>query len=91
MDKLDEYQAIVGGLIEFTTLATAGAAIVSNEEGLLIGLPVNAHATQFLYDNAPEHRGYTVLVGDCLVVGLPDRKGYTTSVPDKVLAVFGLE
>lgn len=88
--KLGDYQDLVGGLINFTDLDTLPASIISNDEGLLERLEYNHRATQFLYRHAPRHVGWTVLVGTCLVVGLPDDEGESTTAPPEALAALGL-
>ena len=65
-------QTIVGGRFEVLDIPTLRASVWSNDEGHLIGLPVNERATMFLWINAHEHMGYNVLTGDCLVTGRPD-------------------
>lgn len=88
--KLGDYQELVGGLIAFTDLERLPASIISNDEGLLEQLEYNHRATMFLWKHAWRHIGYTVLVGTCLVVGLPDEGGESTTIPPEVLAALGL-
>lgn len=79
-------QAIVGGLIQVLDVDRVGASIFCNEEGLVLQLPFNRRATEYLYKHAPEHRGFNVLVGDVYITGVPDESGDTTSVPANVIA-----
>ena len=76
-------QRIVGGLIQPVDMPTVRATIWVNEEGLLLRLPLNRRATELLWTNQPEHIGFTILVGDAYLTGLPDRRGETTNVPDQ--------
>jgi hypothetical protein len=63
---LDEMQQVVGGLIE--PVDTRDFTFMVNEEGLLIGLPVNPAASGI---------SGQYLVGDVCIVGQPDRFGNT--------------
>jgi len=58
--KLDELQEIVGGYIQIVS-ASDGRIIVLNEEGKLIGLPINPIATQLFFP------GQDVIVGNVLI------------------------
>lgn len=78
-------QEIVGGLIQPLDLEPIRSTIWCNEEGHMLGLPLNRRATAFLYAMAPEHRGFNVLMGDCYLTGEPDEDGNTTSVPEDVV------
>lgn len=56
--KLNELQRYVGGYIELLTL-TGFRFMVVNEEGKLLGLPINAKASAIY--------GYDTIVGDVLI------------------------
>lgn len=86
--ELHEYQEIVGGYITATDIPKLNASIYSNDEGLLIGLDVNMRANALLWANAPEHVDWTLLVGNVVVVGMPDKNGNTTQVPKPVINVL---
>lgn len=88
--SLDEYQQVVGGLIEATDVDALGCTLWSNEEGLLLQLPPNYIATEFLYNHAPHHLGITFLVGTVYITGGTDEEGETLSVPQDVLELFDL-
>lgn len=93
--ELEDYdyqagQAIVGGYIQPIELHTMKATVWGNEEGLLIGLPLNTRATRYLYTFAPEHEGRNVLVGDVYLTGQADQHGNTLSVPQEVIDHFTL-
>jgi hypothetical protein len=74
-------QEIVAGLIQPVDMPNAEATVWVNEEGLLLGLPINRRATKLLWANQLEHIDFTLLVGDAYVTGLPDEEGDTTSIP----------
>lgn len=78
-------QAIVNGLIQPLDIDAVEATVWCNEEGHPLGLPFNRRATQYLYEHAPEHRGFNVLMGDCYLTGLPDEDGNPQSVPESVV------
>jgi hypothetical protein len=59
-----------------------------NEEVLLVGLDMSHRAISFLYAAAPEHRGWTVLVGHAYLIGLTDNEGDTQDCPEHVIRVF---
>lgn len=80
-----DYQAAVGGLIDAVDLYDIGATIYVNDEGLVIHLPFNSRATFLWWLHAPQARNQAYLVGDALVVGIPDDDGETTNIPDELL------
>lgn len=78
VDGLAGYQAIVGGLIEPVTLNRgADDTLYLNEEGKIIGLPVNSIATDLAL-NVLQWRD--VIVGDVVIVGPLDEEGYDTDI-----------
>lgn len=92
---LDELQAGVGGYIEAVDIAqvltdaglkTVNATMFVNEEGKLIGLPVNPRATDFA---ARTIGGWfsDVILGDVVIIGQPDDEGETQSVPQAAINV----
>jgi len=88
VDKLEDYQAAVGGWIEPVDIPGLGVTIYVHEEGLVLGLPFNSRATFLWWYCVPEARQKAMLVGPALVVGLPDRNGDSTHVPGDVAARF---
>ncbi|MDR6200728.1 hypothetical protein QE374_002637 [Microbacterium sp. SORGH_AS428] len=56
-----------------------------NEEGLLRGLPFNRRATFLWWFHVPSARNEARLVGDALLVGLPEGDGEATDLPDAAL------
>lgn len=82
--KLEDYQAAVGGWIEAVDLPDLGVTIYVNEEGRLNGLPFNSRASFLWWYHVPEARQKATLVGDAVLVGMPDRRGKVTDLPDAV-------
>lgn len=80
-NRLEDYQAAVGGPIEAVDLPEIGVTIYANEIGVIQQLPVNSHATLLWWFGRPSLRRKAVLVGDVVVVGMPNRAGDTTDVP----------
>ena len=80
VNGLEHYQALVGdGLIE-SVANQIGTTIYCNEDGIDLGLEPNLVATMV----AGQH-----LVGDVVIVGLPDEDGDDTDVStDVVLLVM---
>ncbi|WP_298868466.1 DUF3846 domain-containing protein [uncultured Microbacterium sp.] len=80
--SLEDYQAAVGGQIEAIDLHSLGVTLFVNEEGMLQRLPFNSRASSLWWYHVPDARHRTMLVGDAVVVGLPDRNGDSTDVPE---------
>lgn len=85
---LDEYQKIVGGLIQPVDIRKLGCSLFVNEEGIVLNLELNIRANALLWTYAPHHVEWTLLVGNVVLVGMPDENGATTSVPDAVLELI---
>ena len=92
---LEELQAVVEGYIEPVyvreVLTDAGKKAVNvdlyvNEEGKLNGLPVNNRATDFA---ALAIGGWVndIIVGNVVILGVPDDEGETTSVSRQAINV----
>lgn len=88
IDGLKDMQTNVGGLIEVMDIDRPDATLICNEEGKVIGLPMNRRATLVLWTHLTRWRGMDALMGDVLVVGRPDDEGDTTSVPDELVELF---
>lgn len=70
--ELETLQEAVGGYIEAVFLGGDDVMIV-NEEGKIIGLPVNNHATTLAWERLSKYRLYTeYIVGDVVIA---KRKG----------------
>lgn len=79
---LEDYQAAVGGWIEAADIPDLGVTVFVNEEGLIRQLPLNSRVTFLWWYHVPSSRQQAMLVGDAVVVGLPDRAGASTDLPD---------
>ncbi|MEV7757826.1 DUF3846 domain-containing protein [Microbacterium sp. NPDC089180] len=82
---LDDYQRAVGGWIEPVDIPSLGVTIYVNEEGLIRQLPLNSRATFLWWFHVPAARQKVMLAGDAVIVGIPDRRGDSTDVPEAVL------
>lgn len=71
----------VGGLMEAVDLFVLGVTVYVNEEGLLRHLPFNSRASFLWWYHVPEARQRAMLVGEAVIVGLPDDNGADTEVP----------
>jgi len=85
---LHDYQEAVGGLIEAIDLEFPAMSFFANDEGKLIGLPINRRATILWWLHSPAVFGYDMIAGDAVLVGQPDRVGETQSVPDELVALL---
>lgn len=79
----DDLNAAVGGWIEAIPLGDNASAYI-NEEGKLRRLPLNPVAT------AIAHRKHSIrlndfIVGPMVIVGVPDREGNDTDVPQSMI------
>ena len=64
---LKEMQDIVGGLIELLPIGNEEFMVI-NEEGLLLNLPVNKLAKEYLLKNAPRMGQFYNIVGDVFII-----------------------
>lgn len=77
----DAVARAVGGLMEAVDLYDLGVTVYVNEAGLLHGLPWNSRASFLWWYHVPAARQRSMLVGDAVIVGLPDEDGADTEVP----------
>ncbi|MDQ0868988.1 hypothetical protein QFZ70_001461 [Arthrobacter sp. V1I9] len=90
INGLSSMQEAVGGYVQFIDLGPLHASMVMNEEGKLQKLPINRRATLMFWLLFPSVRHNDVIVGDAILVGLPDKDGNTTDVPQEVVdLLFG--
>lgn len=82
-------QDVVGGYFELLFSATGETSLWMNEEGALMGLPLNRAATILLYRLNPVFRQQAVLLGTVVVTGGADNNGNTRSVGDEALTAMG--
>ena len=61
------------------------ATLILNEEGKLMGLPMNRRATLLLWVHLTRWRGHDALAGDVLIVGRPDDDGNMQDVPRELV------
>jgi len=85
---LPAYQALVGGLIQPVTLYRPEASMYFNDEGKLLGLPVNHRATAWAAVHNGDFRDRDIVVGDAFVTGPLDGQGNDTSVPAKYIDLW---
>ena len=77
----------VGGWIECVHLPSLGADLWLNEEGKLIGLPLNSHGTTLW---AKEYGHTDFIVGDIIITGGADEEGETLGItPEQIAGVIG--
>lgn len=81
---LDDYQSAVEGWIEPVDVPDLGITIYVNEEGLIRHLPFNSRATFLWWYYVPVARHRAILVGNTVIVGMPDEQGSTADVPAEV-------
>jgi|TARA_R110002051_G_scaffold19567_2_gene54388 hypothetical protein len=65
---LDQLQKLVGGYIELVNLPNTKEQMIINEEGKLIGLPVNETATKIFHENYPHLQDRDVICGDAIIL-----------------------
>lgn len=82
---LTTYQNLVGGHLEAVRLDDPPASMYINDEGKLLGLPVNIRATQLAWAHNEGLRGHDLLAGPAFVTGPVDREGLDTAVPQAYL------
>lgn len=81
----DSYNLIsgaVGGWIECVSLPTLGVDMWVNEEGKLIGLPVNTAGTA-LWES--EYGRTDIIVGDIIITGGVDDEGDTLGLTEEAI------
>jgi hypothetical protein len=88
--NLAAYQAAVEGWIEPVDIPDLGITIYVNEEGLLRHLPFNSRASFLWWFHVP-HARQAMLVGNAVIVGMPDENGDNTDVPDELLSLLTAE
>lgn len=86
--QLTDYQEAVGGWFEAVDLDDISASFFVNEEGKVIGLPQNRRATLLWWVNHRAMHGRDVIMGDTVLIGLPDDEGDTQDVPGALVALL---
>lgn len=87
LDRLEDFQQVVGGPIEPVDLPAGAATLFVNEEGLPRHLRLNLRAL-FLWWYWQPHAWDAALVGDAILTGPPDEDGNTTSLDAVRLAAM---
>lgn len=77
----DAIWVAVDGLIDAVDLPDLGVSIYVNEAGLIRHLPFNSRASLLWWYHVPADRQRALLVGDAVIVGMPDEDGADTEVP----------
>ncbi|MCO4274304.1 DUF3846 domain-containing protein [Pseudarthrobacter sp. HLT3-5] len=88
IEGLTGLQAAVGGLIEVMDIDRPDATLILNEEGKVMGLPMNRRATLLLWVHLTRWRGHDALAGDVLIVGRPDDEGNMQDVPRELVELL---
>lgn len=78
-------QVAVGGHFDLVCSASYQTSFWVNDEGKLIGLPINPVATAVLWKLNPAFANYDVLCGPVLISGGSDDEGETLSVNSEAL------
>lgn len=80
---LPDYQAAVGGYVEYVALAEPTASLFVNEEGKIHHLPENGRATLVMRMHNRIYDGDSV-AGDAVLIGPERVRGESTDVPDEL-------
>lgn len=80
-NSIEDYQSVLGGYVEAISAGEGGLSIFANEEGKLIGLPLNRRATLLWHMRLYPHQPGDVLAGDVVLVGPTNARGDTLDVP----------
>lgn len=85
-NNITAIQHFVGGWFQVVDIERPDASIFCDEEAKLKQSPLNRRATLIWWTNWTAARQVDALMGDCLIVGLPDEEeGNTQSVPDELV------
>ncbi|SER52962.1 protein of unknown function [Propionibacterium cyclohexanicum] len=84
LETLEDYREAVDGCIEAVDVPDLGVTIYVNEEGLISRLPFNPRASFLWWYHVPgAHKA--MLVGNAVIVGLPDENGDSTDLSQGVV------
>jgi len=86
--QFTDYQEAVGGVFEAINLSDPAASFFVNEEGKLLALPLNRRATLFWWINERRMRERDAIMGDVVLIGLPDDEGDTQDVPGDLVTLL---
>lgn len=82
-----DLSALVGDMMEAVDLPTLGVTVYVDESGLVKRLPFNSRAT-FLWWHHGRTSREAILVGDAVVVGMPDDNGDDADVPPRAMRLL---
>lgn len=85
---LADYQKAVGGYIEEISINAPRLAMFANEEGKILGLPVNGRATILWWLHNPGARHRDVVRGDAVLIGPANARGESLSIPDALISLL---
>jgi hypothetical protein len=88
-NRLEDYQAAVGGWIEDVEVPEAGVTFYVDENGLGNRRKANRRVNCLWRYFTPQLGRDALLLGDAVVVGLPDEDGETTDVPAELADLIG--
>jgi hypothetical protein len=85
--ELKQLQSLVGGMIEAVTMQN-GDTMWVNEEGKLLGLPINSVATQWLLiSRIGTGFDADIICGDVVLMGAVDEDGDVQSASPELIAM----
>ncbi|MFD9431478.1 DUF3846 domain-containing protein [Streptomyces sp. NPDC060002] len=87
-ENVEHIQSIVGGSYEAFNFDSPPASIFANDEAMLWSLPHNLRATVLLWQHAKGLRGQAYISGDAILMGMPDGRGITKSVPQQLITLL---
>ena len=74
--------------MEAVDIPSLGITVYVSEEGLIHHQPFNSRATFLWWYHVPAARNAAMLVGEAVVVGLPDRNGNESEIPAETEAIL---
>lgn len=90
VNGLKDLQELVGGYIEGIYSSTGGHLAYVNEEGKLLGLPVNSRASKIVHAMGARIQMQDYIAGSMVIVGAPDENGEDTDVSATFLDDLGV-
>lgn len=79
MNGLNDYQSVVGGWIESVATPSGDFSMYVNEEGKMMGLPLNRRATEMVASMLFQG---DFIAGDAVIVGFDPATGEDTDIPE---------
>ncbi|MEU2204240.1 DUF3846 domain-containing protein [Microbacterium oleivorans] len=86
--QITEYQEAVGGYFQCVDIDEPAATFFCNEDGKVIGLPLNRRASLAWWTLFSAARGVDALMGDVILLGQPDEEGDTQDVPAELVTLL---